>query len=303
MYDVAGVSVQKGLKGFIYGERGVWRPGDTMFLTFVLEDKLKSLPANHPVLFELYNPQGQLYRKQLSSKGMDGFYNFTSITDKNAPTGNWSAQVKVGAASFTKDIRIETIMPNRLKINVNAGDNLLIKGNETVTLHTAWLTGAVAHNLQAMVAASLSPAKTEFARFRDFIFDDPAVRFESESITLFDGKTDNNGDASFPCKLETKTNAAGMLKANFATRVYEQGGAFSVDRFSVTYSPYDVYAGIKLPTGDSYSNILFTGKEHSIEVATVDYKGNPVSRSKMRMELYKLEWRWWWEQYRDELAN
>lgn len=303
MYDVAGDAVQKGLKGFIYGERGVWRPGDTMFLTFILEDKLKSLPLNHPVMFELYNPQGQLYRKQLASKSVDGFYDFTSVTDKNAPTGNWNAQIKVGSVVFTKNIRIETIMPNRLKINVSVGDNQLIKGDETVSLHANWLTGAVAHNLQANVAVALSATKTQFAKFKDFNFDDPSVRFESESINLFDGKIDDNGDASFPCTLKTKTDAAGMLKANFATRVYEQGGAFSVDRFSITYSPFDYYAGVRLPSGESYSGILYTGKDQTIDVATVDYKGNPVSRGKMRMELYKLEWRWWWEQYQDELAN
>jgi len=39
MFDVSGQQTQKGLKGFIYGERGVWRPGDTLFLTFILEDK------------------------------------------------------------------------------------------------------------------------------------------------------------------------------------------------------------------------------------------------------------------------
>ncbi|MDR1161788.1 MAG: hypothetical protein LBK45_05560, partial [Tannerellaceae bacterium] len=31
-FDVAGEVVQKGIKGFIYGDRGVWRPGDTLFL-------------------------------------------------------------------------------------------------------------------------------------------------------------------------------------------------------------------------------------------------------------------------------
>ena len=303
MYDVAGDAVQKGLKGFIYGERGVWRPGDTLFLTFILEDKLKSLPVNHPVLFELYNPQGQLFRKQLSAKGVDGFYNFTTLTDKNAPTGNWNAQVKVGSVVFDKNIRIETIMPNRLKINVSVGDNQLIKGDENITLHAAWLTGAIAHNLPATVAVALSATQTQFAKYKDFNFDDPTVRFESESINLFDGKINDNGDANFPCTVKTKTNAAGMLKANFATRVYEQGGAFSVDRFSINYSPYDFYTGIRLPGGEANTGILYTNKDNVINVATVDYKGNPVSRNKMRMEVYKLEWRWWWEQYRDELAN
>lgn len=50
-FDVSGEYVQKGLKGFLYGERGVWRPGDTLHLSFILEDKSKILPAKTSVGF------------------------------------------------------------------------------------------------------------------------------------------------------------------------------------------------------------------------------------------------------------
>ena len=34
MFDVGGTETQDGLKGFMYGDRGVWRPGDSLFITF-----------------------------------------------------------------------------------------------------------------------------------------------------------------------------------------------------------------------------------------------------------------------------
>jgi hypothetical protein len=305
MFDAGGESIQKGLKGFIYGERGVWRPGDTLFMSFILGDKMKTLPANHPVIFELQNPQGLMYKRILKSKGLDGFYTFPVVTDKNAPTGNWTATCKVGAVEFTKNVRIETIMPNRLKINVNVGDNKLVSVNQldNITLHANWLTGITARNLAATVAVSLSTTKTEFPRYKNYVFDDPTLHYESESITLFDGKLNENGDAAFPCKIDTKGNAGGMLKASFATRVYETGGAFSVDRFSMLYSPYTNYVGIQLPEGEKNSGIIYTGRDQEIKVATVNFKGNPVSCNKLRVQVYKLSWRWWWDQYEDELAN
>ena len=62
-FDVGGDEVQSGLKGFIYGERGVWRPGDSIFhVLLYYEDKLKTLPPDHPVEFELDTiPNGQVY--------------------------------------------------------------------------------------------------------------------------------------------------------------------------------------------------------------------------------------------------
>ncbi len=44
-FDVSGETLQKGLKGYLYGERGVWRPGDTLFLSFILNDNANKLPV------------------------------------------------------------------------------------------------------------------------------------------------------------------------------------------------------------------------------------------------------------------
>src|SRR5690554_7119319 len=42
-FDVSGKEIQKGLKGYVYTERGVWRPGDTVFVSFILEDRERKL--------------------------------------------------------------------------------------------------------------------------------------------------------------------------------------------------------------------------------------------------------------------
>ena len=128
-FDVGGERVAKGLKGFLYGERGVWRPGDSLYMTFILEDKLKLLPATHPVVFELQNPQGQVTDRLVRSECENGFYRFTTFTSADAPTGNWNARVKVGGTEFTQPVRIETVKPNRLKINLDFGVDKLTAEN------------------------------------------------------------------------------------------------------------------------------------------------------------------------------
>jgi alpha-2-macroglobulin len=305
LYDVSGEAIKKGIKGFIYGERGVWRPGDSLFLNFILEDKQGNIPVNHPVVFELTNPQGQIAKRIFSNKSVDGFYNFSTATDKNAPTGLWNAEVKIGSIKFNKSIRIETIMPNRLKLQVDVGDNKLIcaQDKNMLAVHANWLTGAVVHNLPVNVQVSLSSDHTEFPKFKGYTFDDATLRYEAQNITVLDDKLDDKGDISVPLNVDVQTNAPGFLKASFTTRVYEQGGAFSVDRFSVPYSPYEYYTGVKTPDGEKNTGILYTGKDHYIQIASCDFKGNPTSRGNLKFEMYKLEWRWWWDQYNDEVAN
>ena len=63
--DVEGGSVERGLKGFIYGERGVWRPGDSLYLAFILQDAEHRLPKDHPVVLELTDPLGRLDQKHV----------------------------------------------------------------------------------------------------------------------------------------------------------------------------------------------------------------------------------------------
>src|SRR5690606_11605179 len=85
-FDVAGVELQKGIKGFIYGERGVWRPGDTIHLNFILNDKKNPVPQQHPVVFELSDPYGKVIDKKTSVNSIGGFFNFSTTTDPEAPT-------------------------------------------------------------------------------------------------------------------------------------------------------------------------------------------------------------------------
>jgi len=64
-FDVGGKTLEKGLKAFIYGERGVWRPGDTLHVTLILEDRENTIPDTHPTIMELYTPTGQFYTRIL----------------------------------------------------------------------------------------------------------------------------------------------------------------------------------------------------------------------------------------------
>ena len=88
-FDVGGKVVAEGLKGRIYGERGVWRPGDDIHLTFVLDDTGNPLPRDHPATLRLFNPMGQVVHSVTNADPVGDFYAFTLSTDAEAPTGNW----------------------------------------------------------------------------------------------------------------------------------------------------------------------------------------------------------------------
>lgn len=295
-FDVGGERVERGLKGFLYGERGVWRPGDSLFLTFLLEDKLKLLPPHHPVVFELQNPQGQVTSRLVRSSSTNGFYNFATTTSSDDPTGNWLGRIKVGGTQFTKTLKIETVKPNRLKINLNFGVEKLTAGDNNVAgdLQVNWLHGAPGKNLKAEFEVILSKSETKFDRYPDFAFDDPTIEFYSEAQTIFEGYTDEEGKARINTSLNVSEAAPGKLNAIFRGKVFEESGNFSIDRFSIPYYPYSSFTGIRLPKGDK-RGMLLTDTLQRAEVVTVDADGKAVSHDNIEMSLYKVEWRWWWD--------
>mgnify|MGYP005931514281 FL=1 len=293
-FDVGGKDIQKGLKGFIYGERGVWRPGDTLHISFILEDREKRIPDKHPVALEIYNPRGQFYTKMISTQGMNGFYTFDVPTQATDPTGLWNAYIKVGGTTFHKGLRIETIKPNRLKINLALPKILQATDKDVYApLTSTWLTGATASKLKAKIEMSLSKVNTQFKNYGQYIFNNPATNFTTIKTDVFDGTLDAEGKTSVTLKVPTATEAPGMLNATFTTRVFEPGEDASIYTQTIPFSPFTSYVGINLnqPKG----KYIETDKDHVFDIVTVNTQGQLVNRTNLEYKIYRIGWSWWWE--------
>ena len=293
-FDVGGKDIQKGLKGFIYGERGVWRPGDTLHISFMLEDREKRIPDKHPVALEIYNPRGQFYTKMISTQGTNGFYTFAVPTHADDPTGLWNAYVKVGGTAFHKGLRIETIKPNRLKITLALPTILQASSKDVYApLTSSWLTGATASRLKAKVEMSLSKVNTQFKNYGQYLFNNPATDFTTVRADVFNGVLDAEGRAGVNIQLPVATGAPGMLNATLTTRVFEPGGDASIYSQTVPFSPFTSYVGINLnqPKG----KYIETDKDHVFDIVTVNDQGQPVNRSNLEYKIYRISWSWWWE--------
>jgi uncharacterized protein YfaS (alpha-2-macroglobulin family) len=248
---------------------------------------------------------GTQIQKMIRTKHKNGVYDFRTATPPDAPTGYYTAYIKVGNREFNKSLRIETVKPNRLKVYLDFGKEILAKYNaeNKIKINSKWLHGAPAKKLRAKIDVTFNQAHTSFPAFKDFTFDDPTRPFSSEEQTIFDNNLDEEGNATTDPDFNIGDNAPGMLKATFVTRVFEEGGDFSIDRQSVIYSPYQYYVGVKAPRGNDYYGTLETDKDHIVEIATVDANGKAVSRRNIEVNVYQIQWRWWWDNYNRDLSS
>ncbi|MCB0638534.1 MAG: alpha-2-macroglobulin, partial [Lewinella sp.] len=296
-FDVSGVAAQEGLKGFLYGERGVWRPGDSVFLNFVLEDASSDLPAQYPVSFELRDARGQVRLKRDGVMPRGNIYPLYFATQPDDPTGVWRAQIKAGNANFYQSLRIETIKPNRLKVDLDFGSETLKAGTGTLRgqLASSWLHGAPASGLKAQVEVAYQRGSANFKGFEEFRFFDPRKSFSADNQVIFDGTLNDAGETTVELPEPRNQDAPGPLRTSFRTRVFEPGGDFSTDRFSLPFHPYDHYAGVRTPRNRYGYPRLDIGETETVQFATVNTDGQPASGRKITVELIRVEWRWWWD--------
>lgn len=312
-FDVSGEVMQDGLLGFVYTERGVWRPGDTIHMNLIM-NKPEFIPESHPVTVELRSPMGQIYQRRVAPRPVGGIYTFTLSTTPDAPTGVWTATIQAGGATFTKRVRIESIKPNRLKIDLqlSKGEKIITGGKPlNATLHGEWLTGARAGNLKYTIETELAAAPGALSAlaaaggsqaYKDYLFDNPYQTFKPEMLAPITGTTNAQGDATITATLNAaEQQGGGMLTATLTTRLFEPSGESSVDAMTIPYSPFSSYVGIMPP--DGYKSQLNTDQNYRFKIATLTPTAQPNANTQVEVVIYQVEWRWWWNSNNDNLAS
>ena len=295
-FDVGGVNGSAMVDGKIYTERGVWRPGDSIYSCFTLQDKQNNLPVNTPVTFELVNPRGQVVRKKVRTTSVGDVYDFRTSTEVKWTTGNYTARVKVGGSTFYKTLAIETVKPNRLKIGIAVKDSLITIGTENkIFIGASWLHGAPAPDLHYTVTGRLTPVHTRFSNFTTFDFDDRTKPTQAKDLILSEGELDESGTASFKPDFALNTDVRGSLKVNLMAKVFEKGGNFSQDYGTFPIKVFRSYVGIEPPQANERDNSLETDKRHTFRLVNLTDKGTPITGKKLEVKIYKIDWNWWWD--------
>ena len=297
-FDVSGTSSDGGFKAYIFGERGVWRPGDTLHISAITMAEGADLPIGHPVTAELRNPDGQVTSTLTARNDGSHIYHFPFVTEPDAPTGRWSVVVKAGSRSFYKAVKIETVKPNKLDVKLTFDRSILVPTSGCVgTVDVKWLYGAVGSGLKVNGDIDITPARTVFKGYEDYDFKDDTRSFESLHRYYNDMRTDENGQTRIGTAMDlNRASIPGMLDAAFTMRAFEPSGEFSTGWSTWKLSPFDNYVGMKVAKDKSYwgEEYLKSGVSHKFEIATVGPDGTPSTVSDLHAEIFHVDWSWWW---------
>ena len=300
-FDVSGTTHEGGIKAYIFGERGVWRPGDTLHVSVVTLFDDTPLPAGHPVTAQLRNPDGQLVQTLSARSSASNLYHFPFTTAEDAPSGRWRVDVSLGGQTFSKTLRVEAIKPNKLDIQMHFPEGYLTAYSSEKSrfdVSVAWLYGAPGSNLKMNGDLEITSAPTRFKGWEGYDFQDDARSFEKQTLTYNDFLTGEEGTAGISSVVDiNKSTTPGLLTAGFTFRAFEPGGDFSTGYASSLLSPFQTYVGIKTELQESKwgDRFIQAGKSQKFEVATVDADGHAVNTAGLHAEVYHVSWSWWWD--------
>lgn len=295
-FDVGGEHVEDGVQAMLYAERGIWHPGDSIHLDAILDDRPNPLPADHPLVLNVFSPQGQLVLRKVHLRGRQTLFNLGFAVAADAPTGTYRAELVIGSKTFTKSLPVESVQPNRLDVQLEPlTDRLEMEGTSTqAVLHGEWLTGARAQGLRYEVKGGLYRDAQAFGeRWGAYQFFDPLrnVATLSDDV-LAEGFLDAQGDALVKVELGDLSQQPGPLVFKSYVRMYEPSGRFSIAAKALPLSPHRAYVGMKLPEPGE-AGWLNTDEVHEIGLVRLNAAGKPEA-GRVRVEVYKVDWDWWY---------
>ncbi|MGH6802216.1 MAG: MG2 domain-containing protein, partial [Methyloceanibacter sp.] len=296
---VAGRDVPQGLDAFVFTERGVYRTGETVYVTTLLRDAAGIAVPGVDLTMVVERPDGVEYRRTIVPDQGIGGRSLDVPIISSAPTGTWRVAVysdpkgaSIGAATFL----VEDYVPDRLEFDLTTkATSISPEAPAEVFLDGRFLYGAPAAGLGIEGEVNIAKA-AERPGFPGYSFGLDDARDEeepsTESIPLADlPETDAAGKAEFMVTLDKVPASTKPLEANVVVRLSEPGGRAIERKLTLPIVPSAPMIGVKP---------LFTGKSlgdndiANFDVVMVAPDGKQMAATGLRWQLLSVESKYQW---------
>lgn len=300
-FDVSSGGSAVDNKLFVYSERDVRRPGDTIFLNLMLNRVDYQFPEDLPITMRLENARGVQTKKLTQNiKENQVIYSFKVPTSIDDQTGYWRASFSVGPDMIYENVRVETIKPNvvEAKYKLDGQEKNTIYNNElSGTVSVEYLAGYPMKGGEVEASANIFPETSPFSEFREYRMTDYDVDFDTD-VNIFEEKTDNSGQIELNSDIDFKEYES-VSRVYFDTQINLPGGGLNTQSTSFLVSPFESYVGIKKVGGTGWRGSYSYGETPKFDFVHLNQKGKlKKGRTTAKAFLYKAKKDWWYDRYR-----
>jgi uncharacterized protein YfaS (alpha-2-macroglobulin family) len=250
-----GRQLKTAVDGYLYADRGIYRPGETLHLVAMLRDgRAKAMPDRKGVIL-IKRPSGVEFARYAFTGAPNGVVARDVALPKTAPRGRWSATLQIdgiddpaGALSFS----VEDFAPQRLAVNVSGAETtpLLAGQSRRIDVNARFLYGAAGAGLQTQGEVRFRTDPNPFPQFKDFQWGDASKPYDEKELDLVSTVTDGAGHATLAVKASQAGDTGQPLEAAVTASVFEPGGRPVRESLDLKLRPKPAYFGVKVDQGD-----------------------------------------------------
>ncbi|HSI85304.1 MAG TPA: MG2 domain-containing protein, partial [Candidatus Methylacidiphilales bacterium] len=300
-FDTGGALISSAaqLNGFIFSDRGIYRPGDTMKLGFSIKQQdWQGKVEGTPLELVVTDARGNsLIEERLNVTG-DGFFDRSVTVPETSPTGQYtiglytiSAKKLRGQCIGSETVRVEEFLPDRMKIKATLSHQPLatsgwVKPEDLkINVLLEHLTGGASEGNMVNGQITLHPAEFSFPQYEDYLFFDPlrndATPRRPVQEDLADATTDAEGKATLDPSLQKFDRSA--FRMVYVTRGFEKNSGRNVaDGGAVLVSSLDWVLGYK---PDGSLDYVHQGSERKVSLVAVGPDLKPMSPGELTVSV------------------
>ncbi|MFC1543780.1 MG2 domain-containing protein [Gemmatimonadota bacterium] len=290
-FDVDGrPSLLTGYEAFVYGDRGVYRPGETAHFACIVRSPGLAVPSSFPLRMKVVQPDGRVLEEQQAREFDGGMVGFDSDIPAYAPTGRYQAELygpaedPIGTLAFS----VEEFIPDRIMVQIETGQaSYQIGDTMKVGVTGTMLFGppAAGRRLDTMVRLEAVPFSP--SGYSTWNFGNPELEFSEHTLTADVGELDQDGFGEVEFEIPASLRPPAALRGIVQATVHETGGRAVSNATTVDVHPYPFYLGLRRES-DGYAEI---GAPQTIEYITLDPDGEPTQPGLLRATFSYLRWR------------
>ncbi len=287
------------IDAYMYTDRGVYRPGETVNVTTLLRDQQAKAIGNTMLTFVLSRPDG-LEARKWTQKNLRGGGTTDPVTLTNtAPRGRWQVAAYVdpkgepiGRIAFD----VQDFVPQKLKVELKPSQDFLRPGDTaSVDVTGRFLYGAPAAGLGGEGTMTITADPTPFdgiPELKGFVFGKVDESFQGTQVTMAVTDTDAEGRTKATAVLDALPETSLPLKADLTISIYEPGGRTTMDRVSLPVRTRDTLIGVR--PGFQWNSVQ-ENTPANFEVIALDERGTRKALRNVTWELVleDVDYRWY----------
>ncbi|MGR0482941.1 MAG: alpha-2-macroglobulin family protein [Candidatus Electronema sp. V4] len=292
---VSGRTAPGPLDAYVYTERGIYRPGETVHIAAIVRDRLARAAAAPPMTLQISGPDGKVLIERQLKPDENGGYTDTINLANSVRSGNWTAALytdvdddAVGQTSF----QVKSFKPPRLEVRLEPKGELDEQNKADVAVQADYFYGSPGSELAVKAKMSLQHEPHPFADYAAFYFGKDKVEPGLAEIELNEIKTDANGHGLLPLILEGQQNATLQpLKAVVSVDVLDIDGRAVNATSSLPVRHLKEYFGLK----PGFTDLRIPeSSEAKFEVIALDAQGQPQEKGQAEWRLVREEIDYQW---------